>query len=81
MIVQRGPAYGYYVNPSKTYLVIRQNGYEEAVKVFEDTGVHITQIGKDTLDRDRQLGRLPSRKSMLKSRWMNGKRNFRIWLK
>jgi hypothetical protein len=46
VIVQRGPAFGYYVNPSKTYLVVRQNGYEEAVKVFEDTGVHITTNGK-----------------------------------
>ena len=46
MIVQRGPAFGYYVNPSKTYLVVKQNRYEEAVNVFEDTGVHITTNGK-----------------------------------
>ena len=46
MIVQRGPAFRYYVNPSKTYLIVKQNRYEEAVKVFEDTGVHTTTNGK-----------------------------------
>ena len=41
-----GPAFGYYVNPMKTWLVMKEDKYDDAVKHFEDTGVQITTNGK-----------------------------------
>ena len=47
-IVQKGPAFGYYVNPKKTWLVVKEDQCENAVKCFEDTDVQSPQVAKDT---------------------------------
>ena len=38
-----GPAFGYYVNPMKTWLVVKD---DDAMKHFEEAGVQITTNGK-----------------------------------
>ena len=51
-IVKKGPAcpaFGYYVNLKKTWLVVKEDQYENAVKCFEDTDVQITTSGKGYL--------------------------------
>ena len=48
-IVQKGQAFGYKVNPVKTWLVVKEDHYEDAVKCFEDTDVQITTNGKGYL--------------------------------
>ena len=42
----QGPAFGYYPNRSKTYLVIKQEHETSARQLFYDTDVHITIQGK-----------------------------------
>ena len=42
----QGPAFGYYPNRSKTYLVIKQEHETSARQLFDDTDVHITIQGK-----------------------------------
>jgi len=46
LIVERGPAYGYYVNPAKTCLVVKEECTELAKEVFRGTGISITEEGK-----------------------------------
>ncbi len=41
-----GPAFGYYPNASKTYLVIKEEHETQARQLFADTDVHITIQGK-----------------------------------
>ena len=41
-----GPLFGYYPNPSKTHLVVKEEYKEIATQVFADTGVQITTDGK-----------------------------------
>ena len=41
-----GQAYGYYTNSSKTWLVVKEEFYEEAVICFEDTDIQITTEGR-----------------------------------
>ena len=48
-IVERGPAYGYYQNPIKTCLVVKEGSLEMAKEVFQGTGVSITEEGKQHL--------------------------------
>jgi hypothetical protein len=45
-IIERGPAYGYYPNPSKTCLVVKKESAEMAKEVFKGTGISITEEGK-----------------------------------
>ena len=47
-IVKKSPAFGYYVNSKKTWLVGKEDQYENAVKCFEDTDVQSPQVAKDT---------------------------------
>ena len=44
--VERGPAYGYYPNPAKTCLVVKEECTEMAKEVFQGTGISITEEGK-----------------------------------
>ena len=44
--VQKGPALGYYANPKKTWLVLKEDQHENAVKCFEDTDVRSPQVCK-----------------------------------
>ena len=45
-VVERSPAYGYYPNPIKTCLVVKEESFEMTEKVFEGTGVSVTEEGK-----------------------------------
>ena len=47
-MLKNGLAFGYYVNP-KTWLVVKEDQYENAVKCFEDTDAQITTSGKGYL--------------------------------
>ena len=38
-----GPSVGYDAEPSKSWLVVKESEYDEAVKVFKDTDVKITK--------------------------------------
>ena len=49
VIVQRGPAFGYYVNSAKTSLIVKEDHLEDARKCFEDTEIQITTNGKEYL--------------------------------
>ena len=44
-----GPALGYHVNASKTWLVTKESHYATAVAAFQDTAVNITADGKPHL--------------------------------
>ena len=41
-----GPAYGYHVNNSKTWLVVKAEHVSEAERIFDGTGVRVTCTGK-----------------------------------
>ena len=41
-----GPIYGYFVNCSKTWLVVKEEHFAEAQVIFQDTGVNITKEGR-----------------------------------
>ena len=58
---KRGPAYGYYVNPKKSVLVLKERCYQEATELFRDTGVMITD------EETRYLGAAIGRDSFLQS--------------
>ena len=45
-LVDFGPTYGYHPNASKTWLIVKEEKFEEATTAFEGTGVSITQEGK-----------------------------------
>ena len=45
LLCQRGPLYGYKPNPSKSVLVVKPPHLEEASRIFESTGVTITDDG------------------------------------
>jgi hypothetical protein len=46
-IVSDGPAYGYYANPIKTKLVIKEHMLDEAKQIFNGTGICITVGSRD----------------------------------
>ena len=45
-LVEKGPAFGYYPNAIKTFLVVKSDRRERAVNVFESTAVQITTEGR-----------------------------------
>ena len=45
-IVALGSGYGYFANPSKTWLVVKPEYHMLAVDIFNGTGVNITAEGK-----------------------------------
>ena len=45
MLLEKGPAYGYFPKPSKTWLIVKEEKLEEAKRIFKDTGVKITSDG------------------------------------
>jgi hypothetical protein len=47
VLVRCGPAFGYFPQPSKTYLVVKQNKLEEAKEIFKGTGVKIANGRRD----------------------------------
>ena len=56
-ILEIGPDYGYYANSSKTWLVVKEDVYEESMQVFGATSVRITSAGHkylgSTIDDDK----------------------------
>jgi len=48
-LVTFGPAFGYFVNASKTSLVVKEGHLADAVKYFENTNVQISTEGKPHL--------------------------------
>ena len=47
--MELGPIYGYFVNPSKTWLVVKEDLYDDAQRLFQDTDIKITIIRKSYL--------------------------------
>ena len=45
-LVEKGPAFGYYPNAIKTFLVVKSDRRERAVHVFKGTAVQITTEGR-----------------------------------
>ena len=45
-LMQIGPNYGYYQQPAKSWLIVKENKLEEAVRVFGGTNIQITTEGK-----------------------------------
>ena len=43
-LVREGPAFGYFVNGEKTWLVTKEEHFEEAQEIFHGTGVNITLV-------------------------------------
>jgi hypothetical protein len=41
-IVSDGPSYGYFANPEKTKLVVKEHLFEEAKRIFQGTGICVT---------------------------------------
>ena len=48
-ILEMGPDYGYSTNSSKTWLLVKEDAYEEAMQVFSDTNIRITLSGQKCL--------------------------------
>ena len=49
MIVHFGPYIGYYAKPSKSWLIVKEEYYNEAMEMFSDTGLNVTMEGKKHL--------------------------------
>ena len=45
-LVQICPEYGYYPNAPKTWLIVKEESFSQAIQVFQDSGVSITKEGK-----------------------------------
>lgn len=58
LLVQHGPAYGYFPKASKTFIVVKPEQHAEAERIFEGTGVQLTEAGPDLLHKagQRHLG-------------------------
>ena len=46
---EEGPKFGYFPNSTKTWLVVKENCQEQAVRAFKETGVMITSEGRRLL--------------------------------
>ena len=44
-----GPKFGYYPNPNKTWIVVKEGCYEKAVDSFSNTGIQISRSGREHL--------------------------------
>ena len=48
-LIEIGPRYGYYPNPGKTWLLVKEEGHMEAQSLFAQSGVNITSSGQKHL--------------------------------
>ena len=48
-LTTEGPSFGYFANPSKTWLVTKDRNHEEAATIFAGSGVNITPNGRPYL--------------------------------
>jgi hypothetical protein len=44
-----GPAFGYFPNPTKTWIITKEDHHEKAITLFSDSGINITQDGRPYL--------------------------------
>ena len=44
-LLLRGPAFGYFVNPAKSWLIVKPHVMEDALSIFDDTNINITSDG------------------------------------
>ncbi len=58
ILVEHGPAYGYFPKPSKTFLVVKSECHAEAEEMFAGTGIQLTSSGPDLAEKggQRHLG-------------------------
>ena len=56
--------YGYFPNPEKTWLVVKEEHYEAANATFAGSGIQLTRLGRQYLGYIRQLGRLYSQRHL-----------------
>jgi hypothetical protein len=71
-VVTEGPKYGYYPEPTKTWLIVKEAEHDDAVRIFQGTNVKITMAGKRHLGAP--LGSLEFRKeycSELVDEWVS----------
>jgi len=45
-VVESGPKYRYYLQPTKSWLIVKQEKLEQARRAFEGTGIQITIEGE-----------------------------------
>ena len=48
-ITDKGPLFGYHAKPTKSWLIVKEDKYDEAKATFEGNGVNITVHGKKQL--------------------------------
>ena len=60
-MLSSGPSYGYFVNPGKTWLIVKPQHERDAKELFSGTGIGITSEGK------RHLGAALGSRSFLES--------------
>ena len=48
-VVENGPMYGYDAEPTKSWLIVKEDRFEAAVEIFNGSGVNITTRGKKHL--------------------------------
>ena len=48
-ISENGPCFGYFPKASKSWLVVKEDKFDEAKQVFEGTGINITSQGRKYL--------------------------------
>ena len=50
MLREIGPMYGYFVNPTKTWLIVKEEDMTPATDLFLNEGIRITRQGRRHLD-------------------------------
>ena len=50
-LLNKGPAYGYFPNPEKSLIIVKENKYDEAKEIFHDSSLNITMEGRRHLGR------------------------------
>ena len=48
-IIKNGPKFGYHAEPTKSWLIVKEDRFAEAERIFEGAGVKITTAGKKHL--------------------------------
>ena len=47
-VTDKGPAFGYHANSSKSWLVVKEEHLPKVESIFAETGIHITCTGRAT---------------------------------